>query len=99
MPSHDVEMDDVLDFVDLDDEDNEEEAQEYTPAADDQPEEGDRLFATTVPCEAEFIWATSNILQQLAKAFHKNSQPTSFHESVPSHLHDFEDVFLKASFD
>jgi hypothetical protein len=31
--------------------------------------------------------------------FHKNLEPKSFHESVPTHLHDFEDVLLKASFD
>jgi hypothetical protein len=99
MPSPDVKMDDIPDFMDLDDEDDDEETQEHTPALDEQLEEGDRLFATSVPCEAEFIRATSNISQQLAEAFHKNSQPTSFHESIPSHLHDFKDVFMKASFD
>jgi hypothetical protein len=30
--------------------------------------------------------------------FHKNSEPKSFHESVPTHLHNFKDVFSKASF-
>lgn len=52
----------------------------------------------TIPCKAKFICATSNILQWLAEAFHKNLQPTSFHKSVPSHLHDFKDMFSKASF-
>jgi hypothetical protein len=55
MPSPDVEMDDIPDFVDLDDEDEDEGAQEHTPASDEQLEEGDRLFTTMVPCEAEFI--------------------------------------------
>src|ERR1700682_2979769 len=96
MPSPDIEMDDIPDFVmDLDDEDDDEETEGRQPAEDDQLEEGDRLFTMTVPCEAEFICATSNISQQLAEAFHKNSQPTLFHESIPSHLHDFEDVFSK----
>ncbi|KAG5732403.1 hypothetical protein E4T56_gene11334, partial [Termitomyces sp. T112] len=27
-----------------------------------------------------------------------NSQPKPFHSTVPNHLHDFEDVFSKASF-
>jgi hypothetical protein len=40
----------------------------------------------------------SNISQQLAEAFHKNSEPKSFHESVPTHFHDFEDLFMKSSF-
>jgi hypothetical protein len=99
MPSPNVEMDNIPDFVDLDDEDNDEETQEHTPAPDEQLEEGDRLFAMSVPCEAKFIRATSNISQRLAEAFHKDSQPTLFHKSVPSHLHDFKDVFSKASFD
>ena len=42
---------------------------------------------------------TSNILQQLAEAFHKNSEPKSFHKSVPTHFHDFKDLFSKLSFD
>jgi hypothetical protein len=59
----------------------------------------DHIFVATIPCEAEFIRATSNILQWLAKAFHKNSEPKSFHKSVPTHFHDFEDLFAKSSFD
>ena len=26
-------------------------------------EDGDHIFTVTIPCEAEFIWATSNVLQ------------------------------------
>ena len=64
MPSPDIEMDDVPDFVmDLDDEDDYEEAGEHPSKEGEQFEEGNRLFATAVPCEAEFIQATSNISQ------------------------------------
>jgi hypothetical protein len=64
MPLPDIKMDDIPDFVtDLDDEDDDEETEERPPAEDDQLEEGNRLFATTIPCEAEFIRATSNISQ------------------------------------
>ena len=99
MPSPDVDMEDIPDLsMDPDDEDDEDE-DEKPYVGEDQLEEGDRLFTTTIPCEAEFIRATSNVSQRLAEAFHKNSQPKSFHESVPTHLHDFEDLFSKASFD
>jgi hypothetical protein len=47
-----IEMNNILDFVDLDDNDNDEEAEEQPPAEDNQLEEGDRLFTMTVPCEA-----------------------------------------------
>jgi hypothetical protein len=49
--------------------------------------------------EAEFICASSTISQRLAEAFHKNTQPKTFHESVPTYLQDFEDLFAKSSFD
>jgi hypothetical protein len=64
MPSPDVEMDEISDLaIDLDDEEDERDAEETPYVGDDQLEEGDRLFATTIPCEAEFIWATSNVSQ------------------------------------
>jgi hypothetical protein len=31
--------------------------------------------------------------------FHKNSKPKSFHKSIPTHFHDFEDLFAKSLFD
>jgi hypothetical protein len=86
MPSPDIDMEDIPDLTpDPDEEDEDEEP--YT--GEDQLEEGDRLFTTTIPCEAEFVCAMSNISQRLAEAHHKNSQPKSFHESVPTHLHDW----------
>ena len=70
--------------------DNEDDDEPYM--GEDVLEEGDRLFTTMIPCEAKFVQAMSNILQRLAEAFHKNSQPKSFHELVPTHLHEFEDL-------
>jgi hypothetical protein len=52
----------------------------------------------TIYCKAEFVCMLSNISQCLAEVFHKNMMPKTFHESVPTHLHDFEDLFSKSSF-
>jgi len=55
---------------------------------------------TMVHDPAEFIRATATTSQCLAEAFTRNSAPPkSFHESVPSQFHDFEEVFSKVSFD
>jgi hypothetical protein len=63
MPSLDVDMEDIPDLsMDPDDEDDEDEDEEPY-VGEDQLEEGDRLFTTTIPCEAEFIRATSNVSQ------------------------------------
>ena len=88
MPIPNITTEDIPDLVlDEDNEDN----KSYT--GDDALEEGDCVFIATIPCKAEFIHTTLNILQRLAEVFHKNSKPKSFHESVPTHLHDFEDLF------
>ena len=93
MPSPNIVIKDIPDLVlDKDDEDEE------PYISDDALEEGDRIFIATIPCEAEFIQATSNILQQLTEAFHKNAEPKSFHESVPTHLRNFKDLFSKSLF-
>jgi hypothetical protein len=56
-------MDNIPDLVtDLDDEENEQNTEEG-PYVDDQLEEENRLFTTTIPCEAEFIQATLNVSQ------------------------------------
>ena len=86
-----------MDIPDLvDDSDNED---DKLYVREDAFKDGNQVFAVTIPCKAEFVWATSNVSQQLAKAFHKNAQPKMFGESVPTHLHDFEDLFAKLSFD
>src|SRR5258705_9684189 len=66
----------------------------------DEIEPGDRVFMTTVHDPIEFIQATATTSQRLAEAFTWNSAPPkSFHESVPSQFHNFEEVFSKVSFD
>jgi hypothetical protein len=63
-PSPDIEMDNIPDFeTDLEEEEDKQDTEEKPYEGDDQLEEGDRLFTTTIPCEAEFIRATSNISQ------------------------------------
>lgn len=101
MPIPDVDMDDVPDLVDNDnnDDDNDDDDNDEPYTGNDLLKEGNHLFTATIPCKAEFIRATSNILQRLVEAFHKNLQPKTFHKSVPTHLHDFEDLFAKLSFD
>jgi hypothetical protein len=79
---------------DSDSDDSDDEPQVEEEALDDS----DHVFVATIPCKAEFIQAL-NILQQLAEVFHKNSKPKLFHESIPMHFHDFEDLFTKSSFD
>jgi hypothetical protein len=96
MPSVDVNMEDIPDLAPISD-DDEDDDELYV--GEDALEDGDRVFIATIPCEAEFIRAMSNVSQCLAEAFHKNSQPKSFAESVPTHFHDFEDLFVKSSFD
>jgi RNase H-like domain found in reverse transcriptase/Reverse transcriptase (RNA-dependent DNA polymerase)/Integrase zinc binding domain/Chromo (CHRromatin Organisation MOdifier) domain/Retroviral aspartyl protease len=95
LPDVDIGMEGIPELcVDHDDEEDDEPYEE-----DDLLEEGDRLFTTNIPSEAEFIRASSNISQRLAEAFHKHTQPKTFHESVPTFLHDYEDIFAKSSFD
>jgi hypothetical protein len=90
-------MEDIPDIVQLVDNDNDDE--EPPLLHEDSFEEGDHIFIATIPCKVEFVCATSNILQQLALAFHKNAQSKSFHESIPAHFYKFEDLFVKSSFD
>jgi hypothetical protein len=95
LPSIDVDMEDIPDLTpDLDDDLDDDELY----VGEDALKDGDHIFIATIPCMAEFIRAISNILQCLAKVFHKNSQPKSFTESVPTHFHDFKDLFSKSSF-
>jgi hypothetical protein len=91
-----MDMEDIPNLApNSDDDDNDDEPH----VGEETLEDDDRVFVATIPCEAEFIQATSNILQWLAEAFYKNSEPKSFHKSVPMHFHDFKDLFAKSSFD
>lgn len=68
----------------------------------DELEYGDRLIATVLyPEETMHVQASSTISQELAMAAAKLNKevPKGFHDIVPAYLHDFEDVFSKASFD
>jgi len=62
-------------------------------------EDGDCILVTSLPPEEVFVHALLTTLQQLAEAFHKNTEPKTFCNSVLTHLHDFEDMFTKSSFD
>jgi hypothetical protein len=97
MPEPDVKMEHIPDLANVDEEEDDEEAEE-THTGEDAMEDGDQLFTMTIPCEAELIHASLDILQYLAEACHKNMTKT-FHKLVPTHLHDFEDLFSKSSFD
>ena len=69
--------------------------------SDVEIEDGDRIFLACVHPEVnpEFLCASSTISTRLAEASAKNSKTPSFRDNVPDHLHDFADVFDKASFD
>jgi hypothetical protein len=96
LPNSDIDLDDVPDLtIDPDGEDDE----EPPPADEDILQDDERLLFTAIPCEAEFVHAMSNISQCLAKVFHRNTVPKSFCDAVPTHLHDFEDLFTKSLFD
>ena len=76
-----------MNIPDLVDDSNNEDDEPYV--GEDALEDGDQVFTVTIPCKVEFIWATSDVSQCLAKAFHKNAQPKTFGKLVPTHLHDF----------
>ena len=74
-------------------EDADDEEEDYAPAnepEEDDLEEGDRIWATGLIPEPEYIRATASVLQQLAKAFKWNSEPQDYEKHIPPHLHDFQ---------
>jgi hypothetical protein len=64
-------------------------------------EEGDYVFMVMVhPVNPQHsVCASSTVSGHLAKAFYKNSKPKGFHETVPTALHSYEDVFSEMAFD
>jgi len=62
-------------------------------------EEGDRVWAVSIPPEPKYIRATASVSQRLAEAFQKNSTPRDYANHIPPHLRDFDSVFSKDSFD
>ena len=79
------------------DSDSEEDAEELL--IDEEMEQEDRIFMISMSDEDTFIRATTTTSQHLAEASLKNVPSRSFKETVPTYLHDFEDVFSKVSFD
>jgi hypothetical protein len=59
MPSPNIDMEDIPDLTD----DCDEEEEDEEPYVGEDTLKGGHLFSTTIPCEAEFIWATSNVSQ------------------------------------
>ena len=82
-------------------EDAEDEEDDTVPDEPDEDplEEGDRIWATGLLPEPEYIRATASVSQRLAKAFKQNSEPPDFEKLVPPHLREFHSVFSKESFD
>ncbi|KAG5334077.1 hypothetical protein C0989_004429 [Termitomyces sp. Mn162] len=66
---------------------------------DKTTEAGDMIYATMFhpPSTLANIWARQTTSQQMAKAFAASSYPKPFCNMFPHYLHNFEDVFLKAS--
>ena len=62
-------------------------------------EEGDRVWATSIPPAPEYIRTTASVSQWLAEAFQKNLSSQDYEKHIPKHLHGFDDVFSKDSFD
>jgi hypothetical protein len=64
-------------------------------------EEGNHIFVATIHPEDthHFMHVSNTVSQRLAKAFTRNSGQTSFQNSMPESLHNFEDIFNKKSFD
>jgi len=84
----------------------EDEASNDEPSVADLPfdiEEGDRVWATGLIPEAQYIQATSTISQRLAESFAKNMEPTptlltggkGSSSSIPDYVKTFGQVFWK----
>jgi hypothetical protein len=87
-----------------------EEVQDESPAFDDdlnfdidniKIEESDHIFMAMVHTvnPQHFIHALSMVSGCLAEAFAKHLEPKEFHETVPSTLHSYGDVFSETAFD
>jgi hypothetical protein len=77
-----------------------EEEEEARPE-DRELEYGDRILATVLQTEVVEIQAMTTISQRLAGAAAKQQtvKPLDFRQMVPEYLHEYEEVFNKASFD
>jgi hypothetical protein len=93
-----------------DTDETDEEAQDTSPALDDDLDsevddftikEDDRvLMAMVYPVDPHhFVHALSTVSRRLAEAFSKNSKPKGFEDTVPMSLHTYANVFSKTAFD
>ena len=83
---------------DADNEDEEDKVLDLKGFMEYKYEEGDCVWAASIPLEAEYIRATASVSQQLAKAFQKNLTPWDYANHILPHLRDFNTVFSKDSF-
>jgi hypothetical protein len=101
MPTIEEIIEDTLEhYPDMEDDSDDSGDDADDTGAQDEIEDGDRIFMTTIYDQVEFIRANATHSQRLSEAFAKNSAPLkSFRDSIPKAFHDFEDVFSKESFD
>ena len=74
-------------------------AEPSAETSDEHLELGDRIWATGLLPEPEYMQASSTISQHLAEAFKRNSKPPDYEKHIPPYLGDFHSVFSKESFD
>jgi hypothetical protein len=93
----------------MDMDETDEEAQDASPALDDDLdsevddftiEEDDRVFTAVLhPVDPQhFVHALSTVSGRLAEAFAKNSEPKGIEDIVPTSLHSYADVFSETAF-
>jgi hypothetical protein len=94
----------------MDTDETDEEAQDTSPALDDDLdsevddftiEEDDRVLMVIVHLvdPHHFVHASSTVSGRLAEVFAKNSQLKGFEDIVPMSLHTYADVFSETAFD
>jgi len=100
LPDPEVDQSDIPDeHPDLSDLCADDDSDDDDASVEEPMEDGDHILVATILPEEEFVWASLTTFQHLAEAFHRNTEPTSFCDSILTYLHDFEDVFSKSSFD
>ena len=82
-------------------EDADDKEEDHAPAnkpEEDDLEEVDRIWATGLIPEPEYIHVIASVSQWLAKAFKWNSEPQDYEKHIPPYLCDFHSVFSKENF-
>jgi len=100
LPDSEVDQSDIPDkYPDLPDLYTNDDSANDNNRVEEPIEDGNHILITTISPQEEFIQALSTMPQCLAEAFHRNTEPKSFCDSVLTYLHDFKDIFSKSSFD